>query len=227
MRYLLAIVLATLGLASQGLHAQNLKQDLQNIMQELFTKPHVNIDAELKVYGADPSHLAYAMKIDLNKSGSDYVLKLGPTEVIYNERYVITIEDESKTIYVTPRSNQEIPEDTDELLLGLDSIVAKEPEYTYHQEGGFHKYIMANHFAEYRSVEVWLDKEKTSLKKIIFLYNEEIVSEYSKVEVEYNSFNTKAVKKSIFSEKRVIQKQGDKYVLAAPYQSYNLELLDY
>ncbi|MBI3136213.1 MAG: hypothetical protein HYZ14_16180 [Bacteroidetes bacterium] len=222
-KYLL--ILTQLVFVWSGLFAQSYQDDMALISAQISRSETYHLRGKIAVYTSSKSgKLIQSFEADVQKSGSAYRSRIDDTEVISNDQMLVTIDHEEK--YIQVENQQKLNQKDEAFLREIHALTAQDSLLIsadlVSSDGGIKTYHLRM-TGDISLVEITLDLNNLSIKKMAYYYDEEKFPEASYVVVEYTHFSfQEGATEDQINGKDVFQKAGSKIVLIGAYKAYHL-----
>jgi len=228
-------------------NAQDYKADFEQAFA-LYQEDTYEVEMEYVLF---PSHTATQSieheTMSMKKDGNRFRMYQFGTEIIYDNEYMLMINERSEFIAIDKKREQSEPSKADKKAMqnlntaiadlgkamGLDTMDIS-PEDTYETEylevkNGQKGYVFNYYYGEYEKIAIYLDTETGLLSKYIMYYRQPVEiaeDEFSKVRIEVNfvkQTSTPDFDKDTFNIRKHIDIKSDgKVKVLGKYSDFNL-----
>ena len=205
--------------------AQNLEEDIRN-MQELYTMTkNFSANISIKVFeGEEEKKLVESRKAEIRKQGNEFFYKIGHLTILINKQFHLMINNKQKTILLDELSGPISLDWQKQLIPGIDSTLQQFEQINFiENKDGVKKYLLINKDKAIDKIELFLDADKYYLRKLIYQYNPAISGQDGYAIIDFEQVSTSPnTSASIFSEKRFIQRTGNRFKGADAFKDYEV-----
>lgn len=205
---------------------QDYALDMGKVVTQLHETSNCALNSKINVFNNATDRVQIiTMHSTMLKSGEDYRSKIDKNEVISNNKYLISIDYEEKTVEVNKA--QKLSKGERKFLeefqrLGQENNLKEAPELI-ENKGGVKTYLLNFKTGDILSAEVTLNTANNKLNKVVYYYSEKAFSENSYVEIIYTRFDLEsAVLESELLGKDVVKIKGENCILTPKYSQYTL-----
>jgi hypothetical protein len=153
-------------------------QDFQAVMKEVHARyrdaQKVHVVMNIKVFESqDATTPFFSDQAIVKRDGENYFYHLTSNEFLMNERYLIMVDNASRTISCDSRANNNKADWKDPMKMNLDSMLSAigKPRYMGRTADGDH-YKLAQKGSMVEEVNLYLHPEQQYMKKIEYRYRE-------------------------------------------------------
>ena len=207
------------------LWSQDYYEDMQKVVNQMETNEGFHISSQIIVFnGSRKNSIVQKIKADLQKNESCYRTRIDDTEIISNEKMLITIDHEDKTIQITRKakvrkSDQKLMDEIANLADKDSSIISIE---FLEENSGVRKYKTTMN-GDVKSAIVAIDVNRNCLKSVTYFYDENKFPTANYVEINYTVFEHKIdIQKSFLNGEDMLKEEGKKFVLTPAFVTYEI-----
>lgn len=215
------IIIALLAI-SIPIKAQSIKEDIKKLLNYYDGVEDLYIQMESSVYEGEKATTVSSV---IRKSEQKYLYHLSDRSMLLNDKYIIMVDKRHHNItyekWTKAKAKQlisstQIP-DPDDLLKRYESITFKG------EKNGLKHYHLYGAKEQMSDVDLFFDTQRGVIKKCIYRYNPQLVSDDIRLEVIFNVINTKPkFSETTFSESQFIQIKGKEATAAEKYKGYSV-----
>lgn len=160
-------------------------------------------------------------------SGNNYYSEMIGKITIVNENYSLLVDNSQKLImYKNTLKNKKTEVKADKIPMSIDTAMYKNATAKYLINTATEKKIqLLFNSGQYSKIEVSINAVNNSLTQIIYFSTSKSANEVSaeKIVVDYTEVKmNNEISPSLFSEKKIFKKNGDKLELVDAYKNYRL-----
>ncbi|TRX58731.1 hypothetical protein FNH22_12705 [Fulvivirga sp. M361] len=200
------------------LSAQDLMSALMNMRKEYEEASSLHVVMQVSVYDDTVSRQPHlSAKGEVRKENDNYRYAFGGMEMLMNERYILVVDAESRTIACQYRHPQAESDFHKSLPFSMDSILSfyEEPVYLGRQQAVDH-YSVIQKLGPVGKIDLWINTEANKLHKMAYLYQE---GQY--VEIAFNVFdNDPTFGAGTFDEKSYVIKDDSGFRPSSGFNGY-------
>lgn len=206
------------------LYAQNYIRDFSKMYKAYQNLENFHTFLEV-VFVEGGTRPVPAQKGEIWKAGDQYRYRLDHLTMLYNDQYILAVDDQTRTIALSERSGENV---SALVLIAEDFEAIKEQyekvEFAGLEDGKLHYriYTPGNVIV---LTEVFLDAKTFLISSLEYDYNPDSYPEGTRATVRYREMNlTPSFAPDVFSESRFIQSSPDGWKPATGFGSYRLLL---
>lgn len=208
---------------------QNFKEDIRSVQTELAVVKNFHTEIQISIYQNHSSLRPLMVKRStIDKRADAFHYTIDQMEYVKNKHCALLIDHQDKSITLNKaktdsfflRQYGSIMGNIDSVLKAVDSV-----SFISKTDG-------VSHYRLYTSknliikMEMLLDVEHKTIKKIIYYYDPRKVASNNKVTIEFNNTNMNSDAASgYFDEGKYVRIQKRKYVLTKEFKNYSLSLV--
>lgn len=225
-RILIWLVFAGTAWAAYG---QNVLNDLTIFRQKMYQAVYFSSDITVTGYKTKNDKTGLMLgKGMVRKSKDGYYSKFGETEVICNNKYLLTVDNNEKSMRLTDYS-QLFPSQKQQILPDLDSIFRSYDSIRYvGLQGNARDYVIYSKRSGYQEVHMIIDKNLSVLQQIIYVYpaaSKENTFDIYKIVVNYRNTTIKPFQNNFIQLSKYLVLQKNKADLNKGYKNYKLIII--
>lgn len=225
MKKYINIGVAVLLLLPFFVEAQSFKNDLEAMYSSYTKATDFYAKVEVKMYEkAIDTKPTKHRKATIRKSGWNFLYDIDDTKMLMNDKCAVIVNKEEKIIVYKKGERADLSSVPEIVTPDFDSLLANYDKVVYKGFKGNNKlYTIILEDSHIKQVDVYLDKDKKWLKKMVYYYNKAITDVDSRVVVTFSGISDQPnFSKTQFSEKQFVIKQKGKMTLHPNYKSYRL-----
>lgn len=233
MKKLLILILILQGYSTLST-AQDFTEDLMKVLQIYENSEQLSFKTKVKVFERkDPKAISYETNSSFRRSGKNVLLEFEGIKRIVNHKELLVINKNDKIVNYFPFSqsaeaeaksaelaDMNLSEEFKNLQDNLEDISFKE------LADGKKHYSLKPKQGEFDQIEIFIDPN-AFLDKIIYHYNLVAFPEYSRVVIDYQSFdNTNKISEEYFSSAPYLEYKAEEFRLTKAFSNYELSVYE-
>lgn len=217
-----AIGVFLLGLCPIILPAQDAKEDLTRLYKNFDGLANLYFELENKVVKGNEVGLEQKGKI--YKKGAYYYYQLDQYQVLVNQRYILVIDDQRKSIVCRDWNKDKAAQLQSQKMPSVEDIMERYATVTYKgQKDGYKQYTFENNREMIQKIDLFIDQESGFIKKAIYHYHSSSAAAGAQLQMSLPVIQTQPTfPKGLFSERQFIREQNGKLLPATRYAQYTI-----
>jgi len=220
LRYLSIVAIMLL---VQNSFAQSYQEAVAKLNQHLENSTKLHVVVEVNAYlNPSVSQPFFTQHAEIKKSDGKIFYKMGKTEGVVNDQYVVWVDHENKRIVGQNKPDNQQEDIFQDLKMNPDSIMKNyESIELVETKNGIHHYRIKNSKELIKQVDVFMDGN-SFLKKMIYTYNKELSGEESIVHLDFRKMTTTPnFGSSTFRESQYMVKAAQGFMAADRFKNYH------
>lgn len=224
-------LLFALLLAAFAGYGQDMKSDLQRIVQSTDSASSVALEASVKVYQRRGGKLTYSTTAASYRSGATRLTILGEQEYFVSEEYDVTVDHEEKAVLIlkktAAKSKKQKAQQLDVDVSGILKLLEKEEQAAAYKTtvsggaSGKRTYTMTG-IPGYKEITATLDMNTLSIERITYEMSDAGESKGQLIMIEYTRFKKGGDVAARLASSNFFTVAGKSYKLAPRLATYHL-----
>lgn len=211
-------------LITNGLMAQDFEQLIRQSYLRFEDAENLELKVVVKVFDDQSDKPLQEQNIQIKKRGKEFFYVLDDISMLLNDRYLITVDHQNRTLSYKTRSVDEVITENPLAKLNMDSVLnlVEDPELV-RKSGDILQFIMQQKTGEIKTLNVWVDQSVPRITSLSYYYKSRDSKADYRVKIDYPLLNNNPVfDRKVFSEKQFLTREGDSFVPAQKYRDYSV-----
>jgi hypothetical protein len=212
-------------LLSMPLPGQDLKQDMEKMVQNYTRQENLSIKTQVRFYNSAVAGARPTMSItsSVKKRGTAYLYETSDSDILINEQFLLMVHRKDKKIVYKPHTKEQYSASLRNMTTAnIDSILTLNDSIRYLGiKNGGRTYSIFNARASIRHADITFDSSDARLRYIVYHYAKGKEAA-AKAEIEFIYEEAATGKEDSFLESHYVERKNKILVPAPAFKAYKV-----